>query len=406
MRSGAKAALSFARGATPALPALCPPPGPSAQGGARCAVRMCAGPGAEAGGAQRYAVAPMMEVTDRHFRALARLISRRATLYTEMVVDRTLIHNARLRELSLRLPRAPAQHPVVLQLGGSDGGELQHAARLAARYSYDEVNLNCGCPSPKVAGKGCFGAALMRQPLLVADACRRMKMELPAHVDVTVKCRIGVDEDDSYEQLCHFVRVVSERGGVWHFIVHARKAILGGLSPAQNRSVPPLRYEVVYDLIRDFPQLRFSINGGLHTVEDVKEQLRRGVYGVMVGRAVMNRPWHALCDVDHVVYGDGVVITRRSVLERYVEYAKQEMAQSGCSARVLFRPLLNLFHGEKNGKRYRRLIDDGLKRHEPFETILGQALHVLPSSVLDAIPPSLRAAPAPAAAANEKEHAL
>ncbi|PXF44196.1 tRNA-dihydrouridine(20/20a) synthase [Gracilariopsis chorda] len=343
-----------------------------------------------------------MEVTDRHFRALARLISRRATLYTEMVVDRTLIHNERLRSLSLELPDLPAQQPVVLQLGGSDPAELECAARYAAQHGYDEVNLNCGCPSPKVAGKGCFGAALMREPHLVADACRRMREVLPEHVPVTVKCRIGVDNDDSYQQLCDFVSVVSERGGVSHFIVHARKAILGGLSPAQNRTIPPLRYQVVYDLIRDFPHLSFSINGGLHTVEDVNEQLKRGVYGVMIGRAVMNRPWHALCDVDHAVYGDGVVITRRGVLERYVEYAKRETSRTCCSSRVLFRPLLNLFHGEKNGKKYRRLIDEGLKRNEPFERILREALDVLPSSVLDAIPPSLSAP----AQATEKEHGV
>ncbi|CAN8063613.1 unnamed protein product [Agarophyton chilense] len=344
-----------------------------------------------------YAVAPMMDVTDRHFRVLARLISRHATLYTEMVVDRTLIHNASLRRDTLRVPSCPAQRPLALQLGGSVPHELAAAAELAASFPYDELNLNCGCPSPKVASNGCFGAALMRVPHVVADACNAMRRVLPSHVAITVKCRLGVDELDSYEALRHFVTVVSERGGVSHFIIHARKAILGGLSPQQNRTVPPLNYHFVYQLIHHFPHLRFSINGGFHTVQHVKQQLQRGVYGVMVGRAVMNRPWHALCDVDHVVYKctcatlqNQPPITRRIVIEQYVRYARAEMDCFGCTPRALMRPLLNLFHGESNGKRFRRAIDDGLKdRTLRFEHVVQRACAVLPPHVLDAVPPSL-----------------
>lgn len=346
--------------------------------------------------AQTYSVAPMMDVTDRHFRALARLISRHATLYTEMVVDRTLIHNAPLRDLHLNIPPTPSQSPLVLQLGGSDPAELEAAARIAATYGYDQLNLNCGCPSPKVAGKGCFGAALMRSPHVVAEATRRMAGVLPPGVEVTVKCRLGVDDDDSYELLHRFVRIVYQEGGVTHFIVHARKAILGGLSPAQNRSIPPLRYDFVYRLIADFPHLKFSINGGLCSVEDVQKQLQHGVHGVMVGRAVMNKPWHALCDVDNVVYGHAFVDgagpcnTRRRVLNAYEEYAEREVRETGVPVRVIIKPLLNLFHGEKNGKRFRRAIDEGLReKGASVGGILARACSVIPVEVLDAPPPSL-----------------
>jgi tRNA-dihydrouridine synthase A len=352
-----------------------------------------------------YSVAPMMEVTDRHFRTLARLISRRATLYTEMVVDRTLIHNPVARERELRIPPIPqgrdgrttCQHPVVLQLGGSVPEELEAGARIAAAYGYTEVNLNCGCPSPKVAGKGCFGAALMRTPETVAEATNRMAAVLPPTTRVTVKCRIGVDDDDSYDSLHRFVRIISERGPVSHFIVHARKAILGGLSPAANRTVPPLKPDYVYRLREDFPQLTFSINGGLRSVTHVATELRKGVHGVMVGRGVMDNPWEALCDVDMVIYGEdprvvnGEPLTRRNVVRRYLEYAEVEMDASGAPVRALIRPLLNLFTGEPNGKRFRRSLDQGLqnKGKRVAEVVL-QALRVLSDDVLDRLPPSLQ----------------
>lgn len=340
----------------------------------------------------------MMDVTDRHFRALSRLISRHATLYTEMVVDRSIIHNATLRELSLAIPKSPTQHPVVLQLGGSVPDELEAAARIAAQYGYTEINLNCGCPSPKVAGKGCFGAALMRTPEVVAEATQRMKAVLPKDVPVTVKCRIGVDDEDSYEGLTNFVRVVHEVGGVEHFIIHARKAILGGLSPAQNRSIPPLKYEYVYRLIGEFPRLRFSINGGLKTVSDVLDQLERGLYGVMIGRSVMDRPWHALCDVDNLIFGvpnmdeAGRVVTRRKVIMRYLDYAEEDIALNGGSVRVVVKPLLNLFHGEPKGKKFRRAIDEGLRDGLGLREIIERACSVLSDTVLDAPPPSMSGA--------------
>lgn len=334
-----------------------------------------------------YAIAPMMDVTDRHFRALARLITRHATLYTEMVVDRTLIHNPVLRKYELRLPDDPVQTPVVLQLGGSEATLMAQAAAYADAHAYSEVNINCGCPSPKVADNGCFGAALMRQPSLVADIAHAMRAAL--RVPVTVKCRLGLDDDTSYSSLCDFVQIVHERGGVDHFIVHARNAILGGLSPAQNRRIPPLRYDVVYRLVSDFPQMRFSINGGIHTVDDVLHHLSHGVYGVMVGRAVMNAPWRALHDVDERLYGirnaqeDGCITTRRHVIAAYTRYAVREVAESTCSVRAVVKPLLNLFHGERNGKLWRRVIDDGLKEQLDVDCVISQAVAVVPCEVLD-----------------------
>lgn len=334
-----------------------------------------------------YSVAPMMDVTDRHFRALARLISQHATLYTEMVVDRTLIHNEKLRLLELRIPQTPVQQPLVLQLGGSDPRLMGQASEFIAAHPYTEVNINCGCPSPKVADNGCFGAALMRTPHLVADIAMRVREQL--NVPVTVKCRLGLDDDTSYDTLCTFVETVSNYGNVQHFIMHARNAILGGLSPAQNRSIPPLRYHVVYQLIHDYPHLKFSINGGIRTTEDVLNHLERGVYGVMVGRAVMDAPWQALRDVDAIIYGqpnlqpNGQPTTRRQILAEYKNYAVKEIDATACSARAVVKPLLNLFHGERHGKLWRRTIDEKLRHGENVAEIIDAAALVIPKDVMD-----------------------
>lgn len=337
-----------------------------------------------------YSVAPMMDVTDRHFRALARLISQFATLYTEMVVDRTLIHNPKLRLLELRIPKDPPQHPVVLQVGGSDAFLMAKATAFAADYPYAEININCGCPSPKVADNGCFGAALMRTPSVVANIAREMSKHVK--VPITVKCRLGLNWDTSYEPLYEFVRIVHEDGGVMHFIIHARNAVLGGLSPAQNRRIPQLRYDVVYRLMEDFPHLRFSINGGIRTIEDALVHLSRGIHGVMVGRAVMDAPWQALAEVDARIYGkpnlqrDGSVTTRRHILREYKSYAEREVTETGCPPRAVLKPLLNLFHGERNGKAFRRTIDDGLKSHDSVEKIIDSAISIIPEEILDALP--------------------
>lgn len=381
--------------------------------------------------AVRYAVAPMMDVTDRHFRTLARLISRRAVLYTEMVVDKTLIHNPRLRERSLALPPVPSlvpsggggvpprppstpegvadpiavgavasardgvppppsasppqsQHPVVLQLGGSDPEELAAAVALSLPYGYTEINLNCGCPSPTVAGKGAFGAALMKTPSVVAEATRRMAEAADYSLPITVKCRLGVDTDDSYESLLRFVDTVSAAGGVRHFSVHARAAILGGLSPAQNRSIPPLRYGYVYRLAAERPDLVISLNGGVKGLAAVSEHLDAGVAGVMVGREVMDRPWHALVGVDARVYGEVGFppVSRREVLAAYANYAEAEVA-GGAPIRAVVKPLLGLFAGEVNGKRWRRAFDGGLIRKLGVRDLIDTGMAVLSDAVLD-----------------------
>lgn len=332
----------------------------------------------------------MMDVTDRHFRALCRAISLRATLWTEMVVDRTLIHNPVARGYELAQPD-PLASPTVLQLGGSDPELLAEAAALSATYGFQEVNLNCGCPSPRVAGRGAFGAALMREPALVAEATRRMSDALPG-TEVSVKCRLGVDDLDSYEFLTSFIDTVSSGGGVRHFIVHARKAILGGLSPAQNRTIPPLKHEFVYRLMDDFPHLTFTLNGGVREVADCVSHLDRGVAGVMVGRGVWDRPWHALRDVDELVYGEGRYITRRDVVEKYADYAEEEQERSGTPNRCIVKPVLNLFHGEASGKKFRREIDDQLKDKEAgIRDILEAGLAVMKDEVVDALPPSVAA---------------
>lgn len=218
-------------------------------------------------------VAPMMEWTDRHYRFLVRLLSKRIRLYTEMVVENTLRYSP-LADAYLRFH--PSEHPIACQIGGSDPANLAAAARMVEAAGYDEINLNCGCPSPKVAGKGCFGAALMKDPALVRDCVAAMRAAVS--IPVTVKCRLGVDALDTYEHFTAFLRIVSE-SGVTHFLVHARKAFLKGLDPKANRTVPPLRYHWVQRAALEFPHLRISINGGITTLEQMEQLLslqRRG----------------------------------------------------------------------------------------------------------------------------------
>ncbi|CAD7700124.1 unnamed protein product [Ostreobium quekettii] len=255
-------------------------------------------------GSKLLSVAPMMDVTDVQFRHLARLLSRHTWLYTEMVVDQTIRHNP-VTDRFLWYP--PEQHPIACQLGGSNPSTLREAAQIVAQYGYDEVNLNCGCPSDRVAGAGCFGAALMLQPEAVANCMAALREA--TDVAVTVKCRLGVDQADSYEELCNFIKIVSEGSDVRHFIIHARKCLLKGLSPHQNRTIPPLRYGWIHALIRDFPDLEFSLNGGVKTCEDVRSILDyrspegRGVRSVMVGRAAYDNPWNMLGKADTMIFG-------------------------------------------------------------------------------------------------------
>lgn len=330
-------------------------------------------------------MAPMMDYTDRHMRFLMRLLSKDMVLYTEMIASGTIVNNPE-NELGRWLDYSEScEHPVVLQLGGSDPGELRRAAARAAPYRYDAVNLNCGCPSEKVAGKGCFGAALMREAELVGDLCRGMAAELDC--PVTVKSRIGVDDEDSYEGLCNFIETVADRSPVRHFIVHARTAILGGLSPAQNRQIPPLKYDYVYNLVKDYPEFQFTINGGITEYEEIREHLGRGVHGVMVGRAINADPYK-WSQVDELVYGAANPgLTRREILERYGEYCDEMVELWGPRVRqTLKKHILNFFVGQRNGKKFRCAMDKLVRTELPLSKVFSNAAEILTDETLDAKP--------------------
>lgn len=235
-----------------------------------------------------FSAAPMMEYTDTHQRKLMRMISRHSVLYTEMVTTNALVRN---EEDPLRFLECDfdIEEPLVLQLGGSDPGQMKKASEIAAMWGYNDININCGCPSEKVADAGCFGAALMLNPALVAElACAVGEATgRPA----TIKCRIGVNDRDSYEELHGFVAHVSVAAKVQHFVIHARKAILGAkFSPDDNRKIPPLKYDVVYRLVKDFPHLQFTLNGGINTLQECRQVMKEqpALAGVMVGRAIVN----------------------------------------------------------------------------------------------------------------------
>jgi tRNA-dihydrouridine synthase A len=291
----------------------------------------------------------MMECTDRHERYFLRLISRRAALYTEMVTARAQIFGDRSRLLDF----SPEEHPVALQIGGSDLGELAQAARWGEVWGYDEINLNVGCPSDRVQS-GRFGACLMAEPDLVAECVSAMRNE--ASVPITVKHRIGIDDRDSYDGLCEFVGRVAE-AGCGTFIVHARKAWLKGLSPRQNRDVPPLRYETVYALKRDFPDLEIVINGGIETLDEAEGHLEQ-VDGVMLGREVYRNPW-LLADVDARLFGERRVPrrTREAVLEEFLPYVGEQLAR-GVRLAGLTRHIIGLYQGVSGAKRWRRYLSE------------------------------------------------
>ncbi|CAN0864706.1 tRNA-dihydrouridine(20/20a) synthase [Linum grandiflorum] len=265
-----------------------------------------------------FSVAPMMEWTDNHYRTLARILSKHAWLYTEMLAAETIVYQE--GNLDRFLAYSPNQHPIVLQIGGNNLDNIAKAVKLANPYNYDEINLNCGCPSPRVAGHGCFGVRLMLDPKFVAEAMSVIAAN--TDVPVSVKCRIGLDDHDSYNELCDFIYKVSALSPTKHFVIHSRKALLNGISPADNRKIPPLKYEYYYALLRDFPDLKFTINGGINNVDEANAALKAGAHGVMVGRAAYYNIWNVLGHVDTDIYGaPGCGLTRRQVLEQYQVYA-------------------------------------------------------------------------------------
>ncbi len=296
----------------------------------------------------RFCVAPMMDWTDRHCRYFLRLLSTRARLYTEMITTGALIHGDVPRHLDFD----PAEHPVAIQLGGSDPAALAHCTRLAERWGYDEVNLNVGCPSERVR-TGSFGACLMAEPSLVADCVAAMRAA--AAIPVTVKHRIGIDAVEDYGFVRDFVGRVAE-AGCRTFIVHARNAILKGLSPKQNREIPPLRYEVVYRLGHDFPQIAFVVNGGIVDLDAASRHLEH-VDGVMLGRVAYHDPY-LLAGVDRVLFGDaGEPVSRWEVAGRYAAYAARQYAR-GVPLKNLTRHILGLYLGIPGARAWRRRLSD------------------------------------------------
>ncbi len=307
-----------------------------------------------------FSIAPMMDYTDRHCRYFLRLISRRTLLYTEMVTQGAIIHGPRERLLAFH----PAEHPLALQIGGSDPALLADCAKIAENYGYDEVNLNVGCPSDRVQS-GRFGACLMAEPALVADCVAAMQQAVA--LPITVKTRIGIDHQDSYEELQQFIQTISQTG-CKTFILHARKAWLKGLSPKENREIPPLRYEIVYQLKQDFPALEIIINGGILTLEQAKQHLQQ-VDGVMMGRAAYHNPY-MLAEVDTAIYGDNTPgLSREAVLSVYCDYIEQELLQN-TPIFPLIKPILGLFQGMPGAKIWRRSISESLARKEEKAALL------------------------------------
>ncbi|MCX8521322.1 MAG: tRNA dihydrouridine(20/20a) synthase DusA [Rhodoferax sp.] len=294
----------------------------------------------------QLSIAPMLDWTDRHCRYFHRLLSRRALLYTEMVTTGALAHGSVQRHLRFNAE----EHPVALQLGGSDPAELALAAKLGQQWGYDEINLNCGCPSERVQ-RGAFGACLMAEPLTVADGIKAMRdgVDIP----VTVKHRIGIDRVESYGFVRDFVGTVAQAGcGV--FIVHARNAWLQGLSPKENRQVPPLRYEMVYRLKRDFPELVFVLNGGITTLEQMDGHLQQ-VDGVMLGREAYSNPWQ-LTQWDAHFYGDSLPPLERSTVElAMVDYMERAHAEDACPWYAIARHMLGLYHGQRGSRLWRQV---------------------------------------------------
>jgi len=294
----------------------------------------------------------MMDCTDRHYRYLARIISRRALLYTEMVTTGAVIFGDGDRLLGFD----PAEHPVALQVGGSDPADMVRSARIAEKRGFDEININVGCPSDRVQA-GTFGACLMKRPGLVADCVRAMRDA--ADLPVTVKHRIGVDDHDSFDALKRFVETVS-RAGCDTFIVHARKAWLKGLSPKQNREVPPLDYEAVHDIKRSFPELTVVINGGFDDMASARAQLEV-VDGVMLGRAAYANPY-LLAGVDRDFYGAAGPTPRRAeVLEAYMSYCETQLAR-GVPLSRLTRHIVGLFQGCRGARAWRRCLSENAHR--------------------------------------------
>ncbi|MEC5163152.1 tRNA-dihydrouridine synthase A [Janthinobacterium sp. CG_23.3] len=304
---------------------------------------------------RRISVAPMMDWSDRHCRLFHRQITRHTWLYTEMVTTGALVHGDVARHLQFN----DEEHPVALQLGGSDPADLATSAKLGQQWGYDEINLNCGCPSERVQ-KGAFGACLMAEPQLVADCVKAMRDAVS--IDVTVKHRVGIDQFESYDFVRDFVGTVAA-AGCTTFIVHARNAILKGLTPKENREIPPLKYDFAYQLKRDFPDLEFIINGAIKTTEEIDLHLQH-VDGVMLGREAYHNPY-SMAQFDQRYYGDErPTKTREEVLAAMIPYIQAQLAKEdsrGLRLNSITRHMLGLMQGLAGARAYRQTMSDSKK---------------------------------------------
>ena len=317
---------------------------------------------------RRFSIAPMMDWTTSDYRVFARCLTKHTLLYTEMVTTGALLQGDNPARF---LKYDDCEHPIALQLGGSNATDLAKCAKMAEEYGYDEVNLNAGCPSDRVQNS-LIGAILMAHPQTVVDAMKAMKDA--TSIPVTIKHRIGLDDQQDYAVVRDFVGMIADEG-VETFIVHARNAILQGLSPKENREIPPLKYDFVYQLKKDFPELEILINGGIKTIEETKEHLRH-VDGVMMGREAYNNPW-VLSEVDQSIFGaTNVVNDRFEALERFIPYAESQLAK-GERLMHLTRHLLGIFQGLPGGKQFRRYLSENGHRSDATIDVLVDAIELV-----------------------------
>ena len=298
---------------------------------------------------RKVCVAPMMDCTDRHERFFLRLISKNVLLYTEMIVSEAISRGDKKKLLSFNLN----EKPLALQVGGSSPALLAEAAKTGEDFGYDEINLNLGCPSKKVE-KNKFGACLMKEPNLVADCLN--KMQSVCKLPITIKTRIGYDDVEDYENLYKFIEIL-KKTGIKTFIIHARKAILGKFTPKQNLNIPPLKYDVVYRLKKDFPKEEIIINGGITSTEQIKEHLKI-VDGVMMGRSIYHSPY-LLADIEKEIFNNENILSRREVMESLVPYVKEE-TKNGTRLNQIMRHTLGLFHGQVGSSFWKRYLSENM----------------------------------------------
>lgn len=318
-----------------------------------------------------FSIAPMMGWTDTHYRTLVRTLTKRTLLYTEMVSANALCHGDVERHLSYNMG---VENPIAVQLAGSDVKSMAMATQHCNRYNFDEINFNVGCPSAR-AQKGNFGAILLQQPLRVAECLRAMQDNTDKAV--SVKHRIGLGFEGSYDSLRRFIEGILENCACTIFIIHARASVLKGLNPKENRSVPPLQYDVVYRIKKEFPHIKIVVNGGMQSLRDVKRHLDDGVDGVMVGRSAYHRPYDLLATVDRDIFERHISISSRvDVIKSFLPYVQDKLRQ-GVPLHVMIRHTLGMFSGCVGGRKYRRILSENMYQKGAGTTIMEEALSAI-----------------------------